>query len=519
MRSFYRYCGVPVPGITLLLTVLSYSTATGIVDATLRSASEGDTVLIHHWNFNDIPNDFVFSPTDPELLDLSSRLYGAFLSYDGALWDRVNDPTPLNAREDPYILEDDRALRLRNPAGALTIELPTTGYRDVVLRYAITRTSNGARTQQIAYSLDGGETYQTEGLTETAVSVNEDEYKLVELDFSGIEGADNNPDFQVRLTMSGIGSEPENEDGNQRINHVTLEGMVAPDEFSHDLIHHWKFDNIPNIDGSFPTRVEISAGGITGGESMIDGAWIRYDGDYWDRVNAPTPFNARAIPYDEEDDRALRLRNPTGDFTLRLPTTGYRDIVFRYVVKRTGNGAVGQEIAYSTDGNIFVTDELRFSTVQVGERYVLHELNFYGIDAVNDNPEFTIRITGSGVGSEPENREGNQRFNHITVDARSLDALTGENPEQLPDRIRLDPNFPNPFNPDTQIRFALPEEGHVTLEIFDITGQKITTLIDRTMLGGEHVTVFNADGLSSGIYLCRLQVGDQQFLRRMTLLK
>ena len=128
-------------------------------------------VLIHYWNFDTIPNDVDFSKTGKELLDAASRRYGAFLSYSGGRWDRVNDPTSINAREAPYDPALDRALRLRNPMGALTIDLPTTGYRDVQLRYVVNRTANGAERQQIAYSLDGGKTFTTAGLSTAEIAV------------------------------------------------------------------------------------------------------------------------------------------------------------------------------------------------------------------------------------------------------------------------------------------------------------------------------------------------------------
>ncbi len=488
----------------------------GLVRAESVSDTSDVSVLVHYWNFNEIPNNTNFSLRSPELLNASSRLYGAFLSYEGARWDRVNDPTPLNARENPYVEEDDRALRLRNPAGPFTLHLPTEGYRDVVVRYAIKRTSNGAHGQAISFSTDG-ETFVTDTLVQSFVAVDEFDYTLVELDFSGIEGTENNRDFKVRLSMVGEGSEPDNDDGNQRINHVSLDGIpLAPDPEKH-LIHHWDFNNIPN-DVDFPTRVSISAGGITGGESIVTGSWIRYDGERWDRVNDATPFNARAVPYDEEEDRAMRMRNPTGDITLRLPTSGYRDVVVSYVVRRTDNGATGQQVAYSTDGMFFSTSGLRHSSIQVGLNYVQHVVDFSTIPDVNNNPDFTLRITPSGTGAEPDNFDGNQRFNHITVDARPTET-SATDPVARPFRLELEQNYPNPFNPSTQIRFTVPEYDQVSLSVYDVAGRHIETLIDRPLAAGSHSVTFDARNLSSGIYFYRLQTSQQMLVRPMTLIR
>lgn len=512
------------------VSVMLVSSASGN-SPTSQKADPGEHVLIHHWNFNDIPNDSNFAVSTPEqmnrqLLNVSSRYYGAFLSYDGARWDRVNEPTSLNARESPYVEEDDRALRLRNPAGSMHLFLPTTGYRDMIFRYAVTRTSSGAHAHTVEYSIDGGLTYSEEGLSNNLVFVSEDNYGWVEFDFSDIPGVSDNPDFVVRITMTGENSEPDNDSGNQRFNNVTLDGTVMEPSLDRDLIHHWEFDNIPNPDDpedgywSFPTELFIRAGGIVGGHSTTseDGR-LRYDGARWDRVNAPTPFNARAVPYEEDDDRALRLRNPAGPFLLKLPTTGHSDVVFRYVVKRTSSGAHDQEVSYSLDGETFLTEGLRHPTVKVDENYILHELDFSHIPEVNDNPDFTIRISASGKGAEPDNEDGNQRYNHITVDAVSSLTSSQQDHDPIPGMVRLEQNYPNPFNPSTKIRFSLPEQRHVTLEVFDITGRHIQTLVDRVLSSGTHTERFNATGLAGGLYLYRLQTGNEVMTRRMMLIK
>jgi len=69
-------------------------------------------------------------------------------------------------------------------------------------------------------------------------------------------------------------------------------------------------------------------------------------------------------------------------------------------------------------------------------------------------------------------------------------------------------NYPNPFNPTTTIRYQLPVASHVTVSIYDLWGQWITTIVDGDMLAGEHTAIWdgrNASGdeLSSGVYLCR----------------
>ena len=74
-----------------------------------------------------------------------------------------------------------------------------------------------------------------------------------------------------------------------------------------------------------------------------------------------------------------------------------------------------------------------------------------------------------------------------------------------PVRVSLEQNYPNPFNPVTVIHFSTPSRGHVSLKLFDIRGKEIITLISDWLDYGEHSCEWNASGLASGIYFCRLE--------------
>ena len=80
-------------------------------------------------------------------------------------------------------------------------------------------------------------------------------------------------------------------------------------------------------------------------------------------------------------------------------------------------------------------------------------------------------------------------------------------------------NFPNPFNPTTEISFSLPWASHVKLEIFNVMGQKVATLVDGRREAGEHVVQWDGSAVASGVYLYRLQTGDFVDTKKMILLK
>ncbi len=70
----------------------------------------------------------------------------------------------------------------------------------------------------------------------------------------------------------------------------------------------------------------------------------------------------------------------------------------------------------------------------------------------------------------------------------------------------LSQNYPNPFNPSTQINFSLTKDSNVELKIFDILGREIAVLINRPMSSGAHSITFNAPGLTSGVYIYKIEV-------------
>jgi hypothetical protein len=83
----------------------------------------------------------------------------------------------------------------------------------------------------------------------------------------------------------------------------------------------------------------------------------------------------------------------------------------------------------------------------------------------------------------------------------------------------LEQNYPNPFNPSTKIRYELPDDGQVTIKLFDIFGQEVATLLNEFKRANIYELEFSASDLASGVYIYKMQVGDHSESKKMVLLK
>jgi hypothetical protein len=88
-----------------------------------------------------------------------------------------------------------------------------------------------------------------------------------------------------------------------------------------------------------------------------------------------------------------------------------------------------------------------------------------------------------------------------------------------PATVSLGAAVPNPFNPVTRISFSLPEERFVRLVVYDVSGRQVVRLVDGVRSAGHHMVEWNAAGMPSGVYYCRMEAGDFTATRRVILLK
>jgi hypothetical protein len=128
-----------------------------------------------------------------------------------------------------------------------------------------------------------------------------------------------------------------------------------------------------------------------------------------------------------------------------------------------------------------------------------------------------VAIVDQYTSSSPAN-DGYQlrpRSQEDFITATAIDR--GRNPLAL--QFHLAPCYPNPFNPQTTIRYQIARTSHVLLQVFNIRGQKVKTLFEGTQTAGSYKQVFNAGSLPSGIYFVRLKADGFRAQQKIVLLK
>jgi len=129
-------------------------------------------------------------------------------------------------------------------------------------------------------------------------------------------------------------------------------------------------------------------------------------------------------------------------------------------------------------------------------------------------------ITGIGTGGPAVGRDGTMV---ICAKYEEVRAYVGQGAATVrPDVVMPDftlKNYPSPFNPSTTIEFTLTRPQDVRLEVYNIKGQLVRVLANGQRSAGTHTVSFNADNLTSGVYLYRLKTGADVVTRKMILVK
>ncbi len=153
----------------------------------------------------------------------------------------------------------------------------------------------------------------------------------------------------------------------------------------------------------------------------------------------------------------------------------------------------------------------------------------FSANSITVGPNFTIASTGDVILSAETTIAVIPQF--FVVQGGKLQVVSGAPPVSvetedpiIPDEFIVHQNFPNPFNPETEIRFALTKDSHVVINIYNTLGQQIGTLIDTQYAAGFHSVRWdgkdrNGRPVASGVYLYQIQAGEFSQVRKMSLIR
>ena len=103
---------------------------------------------------------------------------------------------------------------------------------------------------------------------------------------------------------------------------------------------------------------------------------------------------------------------------------------------------------------------------------------------------------------------------------RPISEVTGvlrHQSDRIPSAYVLEANYPNPFNPSTQIHYEVPHDGNVHVAVYDLLGREVASLVDGFKPAGRYDVRFNANGIASGVYFYRLRAGSFVQTRKLVL--
>ncbi len=240
----------------------------------------------------------------------------------------------------------------------------------------------------------------------------------------------------------------------------------------------WETDNSPLFSPITQTSDSHS------GSSAMEGSVVTYMGV------GITPTADISFPYTGQP-AAL-----TGYY--KLNTSNNDSLVITVVLYKNGNGIAG---GY-------------FSAGKTATSYTQFSANLYYANPVAAD-SCTIAIVifpATGAQSTTQFKLDDLGFsNAATAVNKSIN--------RTPESFELFNNYPNPFNPTTNVTYQLPERSFVTLRVFNVLGKLVSTLVNGEQPSGKYSVQFNATNLPSGVYYCALQAGSYYKVNKMILLK
>lgn len=217
-----------------------------------------------------------------------------------------------------------------------------------------------------------------------------------------------------------------------------------------------------------------------------------------------------------DNARIAARANVAGGYNLGVRVTGQVGYPFVY---GTTTFSLGQTVSIRAVLSLVPgaqNDIIELYTSTQGAPFVLEATSVYTTGSGTDPGDYNALVI-SQFGSATVNESGvsiRKVSAYIPAPATSIDGGS-----ELVNAFNLEQNYPNPFNPSTVVGFRLSVAGQATLKVYDLLGREVATLVNGTLPAGAHSVAFDASGLTSGVYMYKLEAGGLNQVRRMTLIK
>lgn len=258
---------------------------------------------------------------------------------------------------------------------------------------------------------------------------------------------------------------------------------------------------------------------------------------FWDDLNPST--GGQVYRYESDDSVIVSWVNVShyggsGQYTFEIIIQANGVITYQYqtltgtmnsctIGIENANGTIGLQVVYNQS---YVENDLavRFTRSWLAATPEFGTINPDVTDSVMlafdaswlDVGEYTGTITVDG--SDIYHNEPTVTI-PVTMHISDVVGVDDYTDNDLPREFGLAQNYPNPFNPQTTLKYALPKDSHVTIQIFDLLGRKVTTLVDENKEAGVYEVIWNADKAASGVYFYRMQADDFSKTNKMLLLR
>ena len=343
--------------------------------------------------------------------------------------------------------------------------------------------------------------------------------------------------------------------------------LLMKDEDGRFYLSAFGFNNIPywDLTQGYLVKVDEDVEAVWSGEPILAGADIPLERD-WNLIAYFPPYDLDASAPDfyvisPIIDHVLIAKNGDGQFMLpafnfsNMPTwcegQGYQvkvdeDVVLNYPLIQEefaseGEGSMnrhvrgdwaavstcqnmsllvngcesGQIAAFTNDGTCVgigtIEPDGRCGLAVWGDDESTEEK-----DGLSEGESFELKYLDTDIELEATAiREGKG----LVYETNSFTVIDVAPKAEIPEEYYLSQNYPNPFNSTTRIKYGLPENGHVSLTVYDISGRVVQTLIDMQLTAGHHTVEWDAGQVSSGLYLIQLEVSNYKAISKVVLAK